>query len=293
VRLSAGRKLKLGTLKKSDASTAIATQDKQAFAKYDLIVSTPMRLLSLVRGSAIDLSAVEVLVLDEVDKLLELSESDKHRGQGSGDNDEDDDEGDGNGNQEVATRSSFLKQVDEIIAECTSESLQRGLFSATIGPFVRDLAASFLNDPVYITIGTENASASTIDQKLVFVGREDGKLLAIRQIIQQGITPPVLIFLQSKERAKDLYRELVYDAINVEVIHSEKTSQQREDIIKRFRIGDIWVLICTDLIARGVDFKGVKMVINFDLPQSAVAYIHRIGRTGRAGNRGTAITLFT
>ena len=111
--------------------------------------------------------------------------------------------------------------------------------------------------------------------------------------MQEGIKPPVLLFLQSVERAKALFKELVYDGINVDVIHAEKSAKQREEVIRRFRQGDIWVLICTDLMARGVDFKGVQMVINYDLPQSAVDYIHRIGRTGRAGQEGTAVTLFT
>ena len=173
-------------------------------------------------------------------------------------------------------------------------TLQRALFSATIGPSVQELAASFLQNPVELSIGVVNAGASSIDQRLVFVGREDGKLLAIRQLIQQGqLKPPVLLFLQNKERAKELYRELVYEGINIDVIHGDRSQQQREDVIRKFRQGETWVLICTDLMARGIDFKGVKMVINYDLPQSGVAYIHRIGRTGRAGREGEAITLFT
>jgi len=158
---------------------------------------------------------------------------------------------------------------------------------------VHELASSILIDPVQVTVGTANAGATTIEQRLVFVGREEGKLLAVRQLVQAGLKPPVLIFLQNKDRAKDLFRELVFDGINVDIIHSDRTQQQREEAIKRFRVGDAWVLICTDLLARGVDFKGVQMVINYDLPQSAVSYIHRIGRTGRAGKSGIAVTFFT
>jgi len=97
----------------------------------------------------------------------------------------------------------------------------------------------------------------------------------------------VLLFVQSIERAKDLFKELVYDGINVDVMHAERSQLQREEVIQRFRAGEIWVLICTDLMARGIDFKGVQMVINFDLPQSAVAYIHRIGRTGDDSSQTT------
>ena len=165
------------------------------------------------------------------------------------------------------------------------------MFSATITPFVTEIAAGFLRDP--IRIGQCNAAADTIDQKLLFVGTEEGKLLAVRQLFQEGLKPPALIFLQNKERAKELFKELIYDGVNVDVMHAERTQAQREETITKFRSGEIWVLICTDLMARGIDFKGVNMVINYDLPTSAVSYIHRIGRTGRAGNRGTAVTFFT
>ena len=117
--------------------------------------------------------------------------------------------------------------------------------------------------------------------------------MAIRQLIQQGINPPVLVFVQSIERAKELFRELIYDGLNVDVIHSERTQAQRDNIVDNFRIGKIWVLISTELMSRGIDFKGVSMVINYDFPQSAASYIHRIGRTGRAGRKGKAITYFT
>jgi ATP-dependent RNA helicase DDX52/ROK1 len=191
-----------------------------------------------------------------------------------------------------------LTQVDEIIAECPTPSnnsiiLQRCLFSATIGPFVKELAEGFLKNPIHVAIGVENSGATTIDQKLIFVGREDGKLLAIRQLIQEGLRPPVLLFVQSIDRAKDLYKELVFDGINVDIMHSNRSAVQREEVMKRFRQGEIWVLICTDLMARGIDFQGVQMVINYDLPNTAVSYIHRIGRTGRAGRTGEAVTFFT
>ncbi len=270
-----------------------------------MLVATPLRLLTLLRANCVDLKMVKVVVLDEADKLFEFnsrrstdaSPVDEEE-EGEGDEERDgDDEGDDERDDEspeVDSRSSFLNQVDEILNSCPEgEALQRGLFSATIGPFVQQLANSFLRKPVTVIVGVENAGGSNIDQKLVFVGREDGKLLAIRQLIQKGIRPPVLIFMQSKDRAKELYKELVYDGINVDVMHAERSAQQREEVIRRFRVGEVWVLICTDLMARGIDFKGVQMVINYDLPQSPVAYIHRIGRTGRAGLMGTAVTFFT
>ena len=103
----------------------------------------------------------------------------------------------------------------------------------------------------------------------------------------------MLIFVQSKKRARELYHELEFDGVNVDVIHGDKRKHERDEIMTKFRIGDIWVLICTDLMARGIDFKTVNSVINFDFPTSLVSYIHRVGRTGRAGRKGTATTYFT
>ena len=119
------------------------------------------------------------------------------------------------------------------------------------------------------------------------------KLLAIRQLVSQGIKPPVLIFMQSKDRAQALFGELLYDGIHVDVIHAGRSHSHRELAVQKFRRGETWVLICTDLVARGVDFKAVNLVINYDLPSEGVTYVHRIGRTGRAGRQGRAITFFT
>jgi ATP-dependent RNA helicase DDX52/ROK1 len=147
---------------------------------------------------------------------------------------------------------------------------------------------------VEIFVGLQNAGAETIDQKLMFVGQEQGKMVALRQLIQAGeIVPPTLVFTQSKERCKELYAELVYEGVRVDCIHAERTQAQRDLTVQKFRSGEVWVLVCTDLMGRGIDFKGVNCVINYDFPTSAVSYIHRIGRTGRARRRGKAITFFT
>lgn len=249
-----------------------------------------MRLVSLLNAEVIDLSNVKVVVLDEADKLFEMDSGSSKLVE----HDEFVDSAETDHAEYSAARHAFLNQVDTILAACSQSSeLQRALFSATITPFVTEIAAGFLRDAVTLRIGHDNAAADTIEQKLVFVGTEEGKLLAIRQIFQQGLKPPALIFLQNKERAKELFKELIYDGVNVDIMHAERTQAQREDVITKFRSGEIWVLICTDLMARGIDFKGVNMVINYDLPTSAVSYIHRIGRTGRAGNRGSAVTFFT
>ena len=96
-----------------------------------------------------------------------------------------------------------------------------------------------------------------------------------------------------QERAKELFQELLYDGINVDLIHADRSQQQRDNCVRAFREGQIWVLICTELMGRGIDFKGVNLVINYDFPPSVISYIHRIGRTGRAGRNGKAITFFT
>ena len=134
---------------------------------------------------------------------------------------------------------------------------------------------------------------SSVSQNLKFVGTESGKLLALRTLFKQGIKPPILVFVQSIERAKELYTEIKYEKLKVDVIHCEKSTEDRNRIVKNFRLGDIWVLISTNLMARGMDFKGVNLVVNYDFPQTKEEYIHRIGRAGRVGRHGTAITLYT
>eukprot|EP01094_Clydonella_sp_ATCC50884_P026837 TRINITY_DN748_c0_g1_i1.p1 TRINITY_DN748_c0_g1~~TRINITY_DN748_c0_g1_i1.p1 ORF type:complete len:443 (-),score=101.69 TRINITY_DN748_c0_g1_i1:33-1361(-) len=251
---STGRKFKSFLLSSSAAS--IPSSGKNC----DIIVSTPLRLLRLVEDGTISLANVQYFVMDECDKLFELG---------------------------------FLKQVDKLIAACTRERLQIALFSATILPQIEELANSILADPVQVVIGERNAATETIDQQLIFCGQEAGKVLAVRQLIQEGIKPPVLIFVQSKERAVELFHELLYDGINVDCITADRSQQQRDNSVRGFRSGKTWVLIASDLIARGMDFKGVNVVINFDVPPSVVQYIHRIGRTGRAGKSGKAVTLYT
>ncbi|XP_033027758.1 probable ATP-dependent RNA helicase DDX52 isoform X1 [Lacerta agilis] len=233
--------------------------------KFDILVTTPNRLVYLLKQDppAIDLTRVEWLVVDESDKLFE----------------------DG--------KTGFREQLATIFLACTSHIVKRAMFSATFAHDVEQWCKLNLDNIVSVSVGARNAAAETVDQELLFVGSETGKLLAMRGLVKKGFTPPVLVFVQSIERAKELFHELIYEGINVDVIHAERTQQQRDSVVHSFRAGKIWVLICTALLARGIDFKGVNMVINFDFPSSAVEYIHRIGRTGRAGHTGKAITFFT
>ncbi|XP_014211514.1 probable ATP-dependent RNA helicase DDX52 [Copidosoma floridanum] len=237
---------------------------QKSWNTFDILISTPLRLLTLLRqeSNPISLSRVEWLIIDEADKLFE----------------------EGN--------IAFKNQLEEILKACQNEKLRCAMFSATNPVDVTYWCRHNLRQLTTITIGQKNDAANTIKQELIFVGNEQGKLMQLRNIFQKGVSPPLLIFVQSKERAQELFKELVYDNVNVDVIHGDRTQTQRNNVVHCFREGKIWVLICTDLMSRGIDFEGVNLVINYDFPRSATSYIHRIGRTGRAGRQGKAITFF-
>ncbi|KAJ9475312.1 ATP-dependent RNA helicase ROK1 [Pseudozyma hubeiensis] len=263
-RLSEGRNFRICVLTKTSDATAISnasSSDASKRKKFDVLITTPLRLVHAIEKEEVDLSNVRHLVLDEADRLLE---------------------------------EGFLQQTDSILAACSHPHLRKALFSATLPAGVEEMAKTFMIDECRVIIGNKDSATESVSQELQFVGSEDGKLHALRSLIQEGgLKPPVLLFVQSIERAKDLFHELVYDGLHVDVIHSERPKLQREGVISAFKRGDVWVLICTELMARGIDFKGVQLVINYDFPQSVQSYIHRIGRTGRAGRKGRAITYFT
>ncbi|KAL8441217.1 hypothetical protein Emag_007361 [Eimeria magna] len=142
--------------------------------------------------------------------------------------------------------------------------------------------------------GRASAAAPDIEQELVFCSTEAGKLWALKNLrIERRLTPPCLIFVETQERASELLAEMLGEGLAVDALHASKSKRERDRTVEAFRTGKTWFLISTDLVARGVDFKGVSLVINFDLPLSTAVYIHRIGRTGRAGRRGQALTFFT
>nr|CAB3237186.1 probable ATP-dependent RNA helicase DDX52 [Phallusia mammillata] len=239
---------------------------KQA-TSTDLLISTPNRIVYLLQQDPpmISLEFVEWLVVDESDKLFEEGQAGK----------------------------SFREQLGTIYASCTNPKIRRAMFSATFAYDVQQWCLLNMDNVLQITVGGKNTAVRSVNQKLQYVGNEHGKLLALQQIIRGGFSPPVIIFVQSKERAKELFAEMIYDGVNIDAIHADRTPMQRENAVKSFRRGDTWILICTELMGRGIDFKGVNLVINYDFPTSAVSYIHRIGRTGRAGRRGEAVTFFT
>lgn len=304
-------KLRCALLNKSNF-TSLVTGKLGGDNGLDILVTTPLRLFVALQSenSKVDLSHVRLVyvnpflfllysqyfvwssqcfsyfhtrVLDEADRLLDATDGVLKAKR------------EGNKESGSAHAQSFVEQIDSLLGACGNRAV-RAMFSATMGGRIHSLAETVLRSPVDITINSHGGAigANTdIDQKLVFVGREEGKLLEIRKLINKGIKPPVLIFLQSQERAQALYKELKYENVNADVIHAKRSQKARDLAVQNFRKGETWVLICTDLVARGVDFKAVNLVINYDLPASGVTYVHRIGRTGRAGRKGESITFFT
>jgi ATP-dependent RNA helicase DDX52/ROK1 len=254
-------------------STQLATKESKdkEIPKSHILVTTPMKALKLIENEAISLDLVSWLVLDECDKLLDLGLQD---------------------------------QVDGIISACSQKDpesrrvLRKVMLSATLPPVIEELACTVLNDHVKIIVGHKNGVCTDVEQKLIYCGRESGKLISLRDIfLSGGLKPPILLFVQSKSRAKELYSELCVDrvlcSVPMDVIHADQSVSVRDQVLRRFRVGEIWLLICSELLARGVDLKCVNTVVNYDVPCSTSSYVHRVGRTGRAGRRGVAYTMFT
>uniref|UniRef100_A0A182LSB2 Probable ATP-dependent RNA helicase DDX52 n=1 Tax=Anopheles culicifacies TaxID=139723 RepID=A0A182LSB2_9DIPT len=232
---------------------------------YDILVTTPNRICYLLAQNPpkIDLSNIQWVVIDEADKLFEDS------------------------------KNSFREQLDTVLTACNNPTKTMALFSATQTREVNLWVAKNVPNRIRFSVGLMNGAVELVEQKLLFTGSEAGKLLAFREMVAQGLHPPVLVFVQSKDRAQQLFTELIYDGLNVDVIHSDRTQRERDNVVRAFREGKTWILICTELMSRGIDFKGVNLVVNYDFPPSTISYVHRIGRTGRAGRPGKAVTFFT
>eukprot|EP01054_Gregarina_sp_Poly1_P004013 Gregarina_sp_Poly_1__4012@NODE_2210_length_2482_cov_261_133333_g1425_i0_p1_GENE_NODE_2210_length_2482_cov_261_133333_g1425_i0NODE_2210_length_2482_cov_261_133333_g1425_i0_p1_ORF_typecomplete_len384_score61_60DEAD/PF00270_29/1_4e31DEAD/PF00270_29/9e02DEAD/PF00270_29/3_1e03Helicase_C/PF00271_31/1_4e03Helicase_C/PF00271_31/7_7e26Helicase_C/PF00271_31/1_1e04ResIII/PF04851_15/2_4e11ResIII/PF04851_15/2e03ERCC3_RAD25_C/PF16203_5/9_1e02ERCC3_RAD25_C/PF16203_5/5_5e03ERCC3_RAD25_C/PF16203_5/2_2e07AAA_19/P len=243
-----------------DSITAGTLSDLvESGAELDLVVCTPGVAYKLDEKPGI-LSGVRTLILDEADELLS---------------------------------SSFAAFSDKILSEC-HKSKQVVMFSATLPLPVLSLAASAIHTALVIQIGVSNSAPPEIEQELIDVCEEPGKLQIFRQLIEEKrLEFPLLIFVQEKERAAQLELELVKLGFRAGGLHSGLNKAQRETNLRDFRMGRLWILISTDVMARGIDCFGIQLVLNWDFPTSREAYIHRIGRTGRAGSRGKAITFFT
>eukprot|EP01061_Rhynchopus_euleeides_P009251 TRINITY_DN18384_c0_g2_i1.p1 TRINITY_DN18384_c0_g2~~TRINITY_DN18384_c0_g2_i1.p1 ORF type:complete len:606 (+),score=262.00 TRINITY_DN18384_c0_g2_i1:227-2044(+) len=236
---------------------------KAGVGKRDVLCTTPGRLNSFIEEQGLTLDKVEYIVFDEADQLFDTS------------------------------HDTFYEVMKSTLDKCTLESRQVAVLCATLPEKCEGIIRSFLRDPLRVMIGTRASASKNVEQRLEYCGKESGKKEALKQLLQRGITPPVLVFVQSIDRAKDLYSELLVMDVRVAAIHSDRTAEQRDKCVRDFRLGKINVLICTELMARGVDFKGVATVLNYDFPTSIQSYVHRVGRTGRAGHQGVAITLWT
>ncbi|WVQ79006.1 ATP-dependent RNA helicase ROK1 [Cryptococcus sp. DSM 104549] len=227
----------------------------------DILIATPERLHHLIDSGRLSLARTKYVVLDESDRLLS---------------------------------ADFLPQVEPIIAACTNPEVQKCFLSATMPAGAEEIAKKWLKDGgVRVVVGVKDSAVTTVAQSLLYTGSESGKIIAIRNMIAAGQLPyPSLIFVQSIERADELCKTLVLDGIKVDTVHGGKAKSKRDDAVNAFRVGDVWMLVVTEVLARGMDFRGVKVVINYDFPQTVQSYIHRIGRTGRAGRPGKAITFF-
>ncbi|KAJ3556237.1 hypothetical protein NM688_g2139 [Phlebia brevispora] len=258
LKLAQGRKWRIILFSKATASTLA---DKDAQVKVDIIISTPLRMVSAVQNGKLELSNVRHVVLDEADRMLD---------------------------------SEFLTQVQEVLAACTHPNLQKAVFSATLPANAEQLAMGMLQDPIRVVVGLKDTPLPLIAQSLTYVADDSSKLPTLLQYLSEPFNPPLLVFVSSQPRASSLAEELVLSGIqNVDCLHAGMTKKEREDAVSRMRKGESWVMVSTEVMARGMDFKGVREVINYDFPQSVQSYVHRIGRTGRAGREGKAITYFT
>jgi ATP-dependent RNA helicase DeaD len=232
---------------------------KRALARgVDVVVATPGRLLDLLRQQAVDLSQVNYLVLDEADEMLDMG---------------------------------FLEDVEAILAQLPAER-QTALFSATLPDAVRRLADRVLTDPVQITINPQQRTVAETEQRYCRI-REEDKLAGLARLLEVETVKSALVFARTKVRAQELAESLANQGYAAEALHGDLSQVRREQVLSRFREGAITLLVATDVAARGLDIEDVSHVFNYDLPNDAEDYVHRIGRTGRAGRKGIAITFVT
>ncbi|MCG9066136.1 DEAD/DEAH box helicase [Laribacter hongkongensis] len=223
----------------------------------DIVVATPGRLLDHLEQKTIQLNRVEMLVLDEADRMLDMG---------------------------------FILDIRRILAQLP-KTRQTLLFSATFSPEIKKLAAEFQRDPVTIEVARQNTTAATVEQAVYAVDAGQKRRLLARLINERAMSQ-VIVFCRTKQGADRLARELRnFDRLDAEAIHGDKAQQARLDTLAAFKDGKLRILVATDVAARGLDVSDLPFVVNFDLPNSPEDYVHRIGRTGRAGQSGVAISL--
>ncbi|MFN4955500.1 MAG: DEAD/DEAH box helicase [Aphanizomenon sp.] len=235
---------------------SIGPQKQKLRTRIDILVSTPGRLLDHVLQGTVNLSRVEVLVLDEADRMLDMG---------------------------------FINDIRRILALLPKQR-QNLLFFATFSDKVKILAAGLLNNPTMIEVARRNVTAATVSQKVYHVDR-DRKRQLLSHLIRENKWYQVLVFSRTKYGADRLVKQLGEDRIQALAIHGNKSQGARTHALTKFKDGTLQVLVATDIAARGLDISELPHVINYDLPNVPEDYVHRIGRTGRAGAEGQAISL--
>lgn len=222
----------------------------------DVLVACPGRLLDHMNEGDVDLSGVEYFVLDEVDRMLDMG---------------------------------FLRDVKKIVAALPRKK-QSLFFSATLAPAIKDLAHNILVDPASVSIEPKQTTAEKVDQSVCFIDKESKKDLLFQHLKEQQGKGLTIIFSRTKHGANKLCKSINSHGFEAEAIHGNRSQPQRERTLEKFKKGTLPILVATDVAARGVDVKDVTLVINLDIPNEAEAYVHRIGRTGRAGAEGHAVS---
>ena len=235
---------------------SIHAQIKRLHQGPDILVATPGRLLDLLYQKQVDLSHVQFFVLDEADRMLDMG---------------------------------FIRDIRKVIT-VLPEQRQNLLFSATYCKEIKTLADSLLNDPVEVAVARKNVAADTVSQ-CVYAIKKEYKRELISWLIGYNNWQQVLVFVRTKHGADRLCSQLIKDGIRCSALHGNKTQGARSRALAGFKEGKVTALIATDIAARGLDIDQLPHVINFDLPALAEDYVHRIGRTGRAGAEGEAISL--
>lgn len=224
----------------------------------EVLIATPGRLLDHIEQKTVSLSQVNVLVLDEADRMLDMG---------------------------------FMPDLERILNYLPAQR-QSLLFSATFSPEIRKLGRTFLKDPVEISVAASNATASTVTQ-LAYHVEPNQKKAALLYLLKTRNLSQVIVFSNTKIGASQIARDLTQEGIAAESIHGDKSQMERTRALDAFKEGKVQVLVATDVAARGLDVVGLDGVINVDLPYNAEDYVHRIGRTGRAGALGTAIAFYS
>ena len=236
----------------------MAPQTAALRAGVEIVIATPGRLLDHVQQKTLNLSQTQILVMDEADRMLDMG---------------------------------FLPDLQRII-NLLPKQRQNLMFSATFSGEIKKLAGSFLNNPVTIEVARSNQTADRVTQ-VVYKVAEDAKRDVVSHLIRNRHLKQVLVFSNTKIGASRLARELEKSGVKASAIHGDKTQSERMAALEAFKSGEIDVLVATDVAARGLDISDLPCVINYDLPYNAEDYVHRIGRTGRAGASGDAISLYS